>query len=348
MDAMPESGTDPQCSPAISQLIVLPIDHIKPFERNPRHTPNAARERIKDSIRENGLDHALAVTQPPGAEHYLLSAGGATRLEILRELFEETDEPRFARIPCVLTPWPGEAEVMLAHLRENDLRGELSFIDKARAVIDYKALLEAEHGEPLSQQALSDTLMQRGYGLSQSMVSHIVYAVERLLPVIPIALEQGLGRPQVQRIRHLDRTASRLWHDCGLEKELPYDDAFLTLCRRYDGPDWSFAGLEEAMAIEIAEGADRSIQAVRLDLRTSIIEEKGGVQKSKRRPLFLAGLLQILKKGRSMDPRNVPIPEASIIRYRANISRPWRGSSKKPTGHYRYKAQVGLHPATIH
>ena len=66
MDAMPESGTDPQCSPMISQLIVLPIDHIKPFERNPRHTPNTARERIKDSIRENGLDHALAVTQPPG------------------------------------------------------------------------------------------------------------------------------------------------------------------------------------------------------------------------------------------------------------------------------------------
>ncbi|MFN2288896.1 MAG: hypothetical protein ABR578_11250 [Chromatocurvus sp.] len=35
------------------------------------------------------------------------------------------------------------SEVMLAHLRENDLRGELSFIDKARTVIDHKALPEA-------------------------------------------------------------------------------------------------------------------------------------------------------------------------------------------------------------
>ncbi|WP_117317583.1 ParB family protein [Chromatocurvus halotolerans] len=264
MDAVHESEIDSQSRGVASQLVVIPIDNITPYERNPRHSPNPARDRIKDSIRAHGLDYALAVTQPPGTTHYVLSAGGGTRLEVLRELFAETHDPRFGRVPCVLTPWPGEAEILLAYVRENDLRGELSFIDKARAVMACKELLEAEQGEPLSQQALSAALMRRGYGLSQAMISHMVYAVERLLPVIPVALEHGIGKPQVQRIRHLDGAAARLWAACGLETELPYDDAFLTLCRRYDGPDWSFDDLEEAVAVEIAEGADRSIQAVRL------------------------------------------------------------------------------------
>lgn len=34
--------------------------------------------------------------------------------------------------------------MLLAHLRENDLRGGLTFIDKALAILDVKALLEAE------------------------------------------------------------------------------------------------------------------------------------------------------------------------------------------------------------
>lgn len=268
MDAMPESVTDLHSSTMITQLIVLPISQINPFPRNPRRTSHPNRERIKASIRKQGLDHALAVTQRPGEAHYVLTAGGSTRLEVLRELFNETNEPRFSQIPCALTPWPGETEVLLAHVRENDLRDELTFIDKARAVTECKALLEDEHGKTLTQQALSDALMQHGYGLSQSMISQFAYAVGRLLPVIPIALENGLGRPQVQRIRHLDRSASRLWASSGLDVELPYDEAFLTLCRRYDGPDWSFDDLEEALAVEIAEGADRRIQAVRLDLRS--------------------------------------------------------------------------------
>ena len=148
-----------------------------------------------------------------------------------------------------LSPSERIQRCLLAHVRENDLRDELSFIDKACAVLECKVLLDAERDEPLSQQALSDALMQHGYGLSQSMISQFTYAVERLLPVIPIALENGLGRPQVQRIRHLDRSASRLWASCGLDTELPYDEAFLTLCRRYDGLDWSFDDLEEALAV---------------------------------------------------------------------------------------------------
>jgi hypothetical protein len=228
-------------------------------------------------------------------------------------------------VDTVLTPWPGEAEILLAHVRENDLRGELSFIDKARAVMACKGLLEAERDEPLSQQALSAALMRRGYGLSQAMISHMVYAVERLLPVIPVALEHGIGKPQVQRIRHLDGAAARLWAACGLENELPYDDAFLTLCRRYDGPDWSFDDLEEAVAVEIAEGADRSIQAVRLELRSTGAGNRRSTSKIEQ---------QAVPDGGTSDSEVAPASQSAERAYSRGFNDPLPREHRVPLGYY--------------
>lgn len=110
----------------------IPLDEIVSFDNDPRQSPNSEYARIKASIRAQGLDQPLVVTRRPGADHYVIAAGGNTRLKILRELLQETGESQFAQVTCVIKPWRGESEVMLAHLRENDLRGDLSFIDKAR------------------------------------------------------------------------------------------------------------------------------------------------------------------------------------------------------------------------
>ena len=125
---------------AASAPLVIEIARIQLYERNPRHGRNPEYDRIKDSIRSNGLDQPLVITQRPGAADYIVHAGGNTRLLILKELFEETGEERFSRIQCVFKPWCRESDVLLAHLRENDLRGSLTFIDKARAVLDAKQL----------------------------------------------------------------------------------------------------------------------------------------------------------------------------------------------------------------
>ncbi len=47
---------------------------------------------------------------------------------------------------CVFRPWRRESDVLLAHLRENDLRGNLTFIDKARAVLDARHVFATELG----------------------------------------------------------------------------------------------------------------------------------------------------------------------------------------------------------
>ena len=274
MDANCTSGMDSHENTVISQ-ISLAISRIRPFEHSPRRRPNEARLRLKQSIRQHGLDQALAVTQPPGSTHYVLAAGGSTRLSVLRELAAETRECRFSEVLCVIISWPGETELILAHLRETNLRSELAFIEQARAVDQCKCLLELETGRSLSEDERAARLQQRGHGFSEALIVQMLYATGRLLEVMPAALDSGLSREAVEQVRQLDDVAANLWTAHGLDPAQPYDETFLALCRRYDGPDWSFDDLEEAVAVGIAEAADVSIQSARLALRAPLTDKSG-------------------------------------------------------------------------
>ena len=75
-----------------SDMMLLDVRSIKSYERNPRHSENPEYDRIKVSIRANGLDQPLVITQRPGTTDYIVHSGGNTRLLILKELLEETGE----------------------------------------------------------------------------------------------------------------------------------------------------------------------------------------------------------------------------------------------------------------
>jgi len=256
---------------AASAHLVVDISKIKPYERNPRHGINPEYDRIKDSIRSNGLDQPFVITQRPGAEDYIVHAGGNTRLLILKELFAETGDARFSRIQCVFRPWCRESHVLLAHLRENDLRGSLTFIDKARAVLDAKQLLSQELGvKEISQTQLETELRNAGYRIHQGLISRMAYTVERLLPLIPQALEAGMGKHHVGRIRSLEKAARNLWQRYCAGDDSAFDDVLAALCRRYDGLDWDTDVLQSAIETEIAEETETSIQTIRVALDAKI------------------------------------------------------------------------------
>ena len=246
---------------------MIDISRIQPYEHNPRHGRNPEYDRIRDSIRNTGLDQPLVVTQRPDATDLIVHAGGNTRLIILKELFAETGDPRFAAVPCLVKAWCCESDVLLAHLRENDLRGGLTFIDKARAVCEAQKLLAEELGlDVISQRRLETELRRAGYRITQGRISQMVYTVHRLLPVIPIALEGGLGRPHVERIRRLERAAQKIWQDQCSESAEDFEEVFTTLCKRYDSPDWDTDVLRSALESEIAASLDVSIHTVRVML----------------------------------------------------------------------------------
>ena len=254
-----------------SEVMVLDVSRINNYERNPRHSDNPEYDRIKSSIRNNGLDQPLVITQRPQETDYIVCAGGNTRLKILKELHAESGDPGFARAPCVLKPWSSESEVLVAHLRENDLRGDLTFIDKARAVNEARQFIEQELGvEDITNKDLAIQLRATGYSIGESLISQMSYAVRILLPLIPKALESGMGSRQVMRIRALERAAKILWEKHCSESDGTFEEVFTTLCRRYDGMEWDTNALQSAIENEIAEEAEVSLHTIRVELDAEI------------------------------------------------------------------------------
>ncbi len=252
-------------------LLRLDIRSIKGYARKPRRHTNPEYDRIKASIQVSGLDQPLIVTQPPGESGYLLMSGGNTRLKILKELYQESGQTRFQWLLCHWVPWSQESDVLLAHLRENELRGGLHFIDKAQAVFDAKQLFEEELGlESLTFRDLAALCRDRGFHLNPGLISKLGYAVRRLLPLIPKALSAGLGRPQVEKIRALDRATSLLWKHYQLGDGEAFDDIFSTLCQRYDTPDWDLQSLRQALENEVAAEAEQSLQVIRVALDAAL------------------------------------------------------------------------------
>lgn len=249
-----------------SRPLRVEVTRINFYERNPRHGKNPEYDRIKASILVSGMDQPLLITTRPGDDGYIVQAGGNTRLQILQELYESTGEDRFLWVDCVFVEWDRESTVLLAHLRENELRGDLTFIDRARAVFEIKNLIATELGvSDISDRKLEPILKDHGYSVSHGLISIMGYAVSVLLPLLPIALGFGLGKPQVKRIRHLDRVGREIWSLRGVGVEAEFDGVFEALCRRYDGVDWQFEPLREAIEVEIAEATDVDIQVIRME-----------------------------------------------------------------------------------
>ncbi|WP_313054492.1 ParB family protein [Pseudomonas lopnurensis] len=211
--------------PIVETPMIVTLDELFPYELDPRITHNPRYEEIKASIRERGLDAPPSITRRPGAGHYIIRNGGNTRLAILRELWSETKDERFFRIPCLFRPWPerGEIIALTGHLAENELHGGLTFIERALGVEKARELYEQESGKPLSQSELARRLSADGYPVQQSHISRMQDTVRYLLPVIPTVLYNGLGRHQVERLAVLRKAAELLWQKCASGNPLSTD-----------------------------------------------------------------------------------------------------------------------------
>ncbi|MBL4748895.1 MAG: ParB N-terminal domain-containing protein [Magnetovibrio sp.] len=111
--------------PVVETPMVLNIEQIELYENNPRTFKNPKYDDIKASINAEGLKQPLCVTRRPGDSKYFVEAGGNTRLSILWELFEETSDYKYANISVIFRPWKDDSNIMVSHLIENELRGEM-------------------------------------------------------------------------------------------------------------------------------------------------------------------------------------------------------------------------------
>ncbi|HEJ7121809.1 TPA: ParB family protein [Serratia marcescens] len=240
------AGTQPLApvlaeTPVSEMPLVLTLDEVNPNPDNPRTSRNPRYEEIKSSILARGLDTVPKVTRDPERPElgYFFSDGGNTRYAILSELWQETGEERFYRFSCVFKPWPGRLSCVIGHLAENEVRGDLSFIEKAFGIRQARALYEAELGKAVSLRELSTLLTAQGYPVHNSSISRMEDTVQYLYPYMPHLLETGLGRPQILQLLAMRSHAETTWqkHCITQEPKQPFDTVFGDVCSHFDSPE---------------------------------------------------------------------------------------------------------------
>ena len=188
-------------------VLNLPVDEVDFFDANPRTLPNPKYDDIRASIRAVGQKSVVVVSIDPETGRYVLVEGGNTRLRILRELYAETKDKRFAVIRAVYQRWGSDHRTgsLIAHLIENELHGSMSFIERATARLELKAEWEEEEGHPLTDAELVERLRTFGLPAERKRMNLMRYAVADLMPYLPNALRAGMGRPMVARLRQIER-----------------------------------------------------------------------------------------------------------------------------------------------
>ncbi len=284
--------------PIADTPMVLTLDELSAYERNPRTVTNAKYQEIKDSIRVRGLDQPPQVTRRPGEKNFIIRNGGNTRLSILRELYSETGDERFYRISVLFRPWDGERGEIIAltgHLAENDLRGNLMFIERAVGIENARTIYEQEIGESISQRELARRLKADGYPVSQSHISRMQETVRCLLPVIPAALYSGLGKHQVERLLALRNAAAQTWqtHTEGRANVTDFEVLFQDVLSLFDGDasEFVFERVQDELISHMKDGTGLTYEQILLTVnenqtlarRSSVIET----------PLTLPSTMQI-------------------------------------------------------
>lgn len=230
-------------APGSEMPMVLTLDQLRPNPDNPRTSRNPRFDDIKASIRARGLDTVPKVTlDPDNPGSYIFSDGGNTRYQALSELWEETQSEHFYRVHCLFKPWPGRIKCVIGHLAENELRGELSFIEKAIGIRNARQIIEEESGKAVSLRELATALTDQGYPVSYSSLSRMDSCVRHLYPHLPALLESGLGRPQINALLVLRSDAEKLWNHYAAEAkpEVTFESVMVKVCPHFNSPEsWS-------------------------------------------------------------------------------------------------------------
>lgn len=155
----------------------------------------------------------------------------------MKELFQETNDPLYQRLHVLFRPWDqarGEIIMLTGHLAE-DLKGELKFIERAVGVGNAKALYESESGEVIGIRELSRRLTKDGYPISPSHISRMLDTVQHLLPAVPALLYNGLGKPQIEKILSLRKSALACWDKHYSNEGVDFEMLFQDVLAQFEG-----------------------------------------------------------------------------------------------------------------
>ncbi|MCG5526399.1 hypothetical protein LRB11_15920, partial [Ectothiorhodospira haloalkaliphila] len=143
--------------------------------------------------------------------------------------------------------------------------GELTLIDKALGLEDLRAQLEAQTQHPLSRSELARQLADLGYTLSRRHLRRFEYAARILSPLIPEALRNGMGQPQIDGLRTQEQAFQTLWTQAGEAPDL-FDGIWSDVLTDLDGPDFDVELVREGMENRLATLLERPLTHIRLEV----------------------------------------------------------------------------------
>lgn len=231
--------------------IAITIDDIQEFPLNPRQSDNPRLDEIMASIEAIGLQQPLTVTKRPGEGVYTLYNGGNSRLKSLNRLWKKHGDRRFYEVRCHFVEFTSDADILLHHMIENEVRGEMTLLDKALAVRRLKQMYEErQDGKTIPVRDLAQMLAKDGWSINHNTAALFIFAAEKLEKVLPQALTAGMGRSRIEAIRKFYH-AIRKYVDEQLAKpeQLTGEAAqrrYLDLLASHDGSDY-INGHEEAL-----------------------------------------------------------------------------------------------------
>ncbi len=175
--------------------MLLKVTQIDPYDNNPRIFGNEAREDIRQGLKAHGFTGTFAVTQRHPGATWMLAAGSNTTLEVVKELYAETQDPRFLYVNCVPQPYKGEATVLAQHLGENINRGDMRFWEVAKGIVDLLALIEVDRRrddpnvkELSAREAAEEITANRGMRVTKTRIALFRFTV-RVLEALGTARE---------------------------------------------------------------------------------------------------------------------------------------------------------------
>ncbi len=253
---------------------VLSVDEIDTFDGNVRLQENPERESIKSSIRQNGFRGSIEVTRRPGTRRWIVSAGGNTRLDILKELFAETGEIRFGEVKVTTKPYESEVSLLVNHITENDSRGDTTFWERATGYAKLKAEFEAERGKTLTVRDFEEAAKQRGISVSKSMLAYSRFAVDRLNSLSPPYLLQisfrevkEILQPSFNQIRALSARLKRIDEDT-LRAALDNETEAYSISLEFRQPDATFSS--QALALRWIDAGAKLLGSHRAAVQAAI------------------------------------------------------------------------------
>ena len=225
--------------------------------------------RLYDSIKHVGLLEPLVFAKNSDTQEIELFGGGHTRVKLLNAIQQERKLNRLKPVPfqivvrdCLVT----SREIGLSHLIQNYVLRHRKFIDKALHLHDCIETKEKEIKRKMSQREIVRWLRESGFPISQSLVNDMQFTANRLYPLLPQALNNGMGRRHIVSVRKLYRSMREIWKTFG-ENLNDCREAFEDTCEECDDEIFDMDLFCEVMAREICLWCDLNSQHVRAMLQ---------------------------------------------------------------------------------